>query len=411
VVGPKILSDLNRLSKNVKVICICEMLNDLGASIHRPLLPILYRMLGATPLQYGMVEGLSSFFGMIGAAPAGDLSDRKGRKKIYCIGHVLMGLLRPAWSWVSSFWLLLPLRWLYQLGMAVRYAARDPLLAESATQETRGLTYAAYEVSDCIGSFAGPFLPIMLLGYVGQNIDAIRILFFLAAIPNLVSALLIVFHIKETVNLDQPKKETIGFLSRFRIIAGDRNLVHFMGITSLFTVFATAVDVEILYITFGPLKADALATTILFVFWTSATVLAALPAGRVADKIGRRPGVLLSFAFYSLSMAAIMMYHFVLQNIILIAASFVALGLYDSFFSVSSKTFVADSTSTKNRGTIMGLYTTLDGVCRRSLAPIVAGFFFTMYSPIAPFTVGLAVSATSAAFLTKMTSEPRVDHS
>jgi MFS family permease len=103
VVGPKILSDLNRLSKNVKVICICEMLNDLGASIHRPLLPVLYRMLGATPLQYGIVEGLSSFFGMIGAAPAGSLSDRIGRKKIYCAGHALMGLLRPTWSLVSSF--------------------------------------------------------------------------------------------------------------------------------------------------------------------------------------------------------------------------------------------------------------------------------------------------------------------
>jgi len=406
VVGPKILSDLNRLSKNVKVICICEMFNDLGASIHRPLLPVLYRMLGATPLQYGIVEGLSSFFGMIGAAPAGSLSDRIGRKKIYCAGHALMGLLRPTWSLVSSFWLLLPLRWLYQLGMAVRYATRDPLLAESATQETRGLAYAAYEISDCVGSFTGPFLPIVLLGYVGQNIDAIRILFFLAAIPNLISVSLIALHIKETVNPDKLVKDTSGLFTRFRMVAKERNLLHFMWITSFFTVFATAIDVEILYITFGPLKADALLTTTMFVFWTAATVLAALPAGRVADRMGRRVGVVLSFIFYILSVSTITLHHFVAPSIVFIPVAFAFLGLFDSFFSVSSKTFVADNASIQNRGALMGLYTTLDGVCRRSLAPIVAGFLFTAYSPIAPFIVGLAVSVIGTVLIARMTSEP-----
>jgi MFS family permease len=406
VVGPKILSDLSRLSKNVKVICLCEMLNDLGASIPRPLLPVLYRILGATPLQYGIVEGLSSFFGMIGAAPAGSLSDKIGRKRIYCVGHAVMGVMRPTWVLVSSFWLLLPLRWLYTLGMAVRYAVRDPLLAESTTQETRGLTYAAYEISDCIGSFAGPFLSIIILAYVGQNMNDIRTLFFLAAIPNLISVLMIVFHIKETVNLDRPAKETKDFLARLRIIAEDKNLFHFTWITLLFTVFATAVDVEILYITFGPMKANALVTTIMFMFWTAATVLAALPAGRVVDRMGRKFGVILSFCFYIMSMIAIIVHHYVLTSIILVLIAFASLGLFDSFFSVSSRTFIADNTSIENRGTLMGLYTTLDGVCRRSFAPIIAGFLFTLYSSIAPFIVGLTVSMIATALLTRMTSEP-----
>ncbi len=405
MVGPKILSDLNKLSKNVKVICLCEMLNDLGSSIHQPLIPVLYRMLGANPLQYGMIEGLSSFFGMIWAAPAGGLSDRLGRKKIYAAGHALMGLMRPTWSWVSSFWLLLPLRWLYMLGMGVRYSARDTLLAESATQENRGLTYAAYEISDCIGSLTGPFLPIMILGYAGQNIDVIRILFFLAAVPNLASLLLVSFHVKETVNPEQSAKKAIGLSDMFKMISDDKNLLRFILTTSIFTVFATTVEVQILYLTFGPLKTDAFVTTIMYLFWTAATVLAALPAGRVVDKMGRRFGVVLSFASYTISMIAIMVHHYVFPSIFLIPVAFTSLGLFESFFSVSSKTFVADNTSVENRGAIMGLYTTLTGVCRRSLAPIVAGFLFTMYSPVTPFIVGLVASMTATALLTRMTAE------
>jgi MFS family permease len=220
--------------------------------------------------------------------------------------------------------------------------------------------------------------------------------------------LLIVLHLKETAHHSRFLKEEISFLDRFRTIGGDKNLLHFMWVTSVFTVFATAVEVEILYITFGPLKADALLTTVMFVFWTSATVLAALPAGRIVDKRGRKFGVFISFAFYSLSMAIIIAHYYVLSSIMLIPFAFASLGFFNSFFSVSTKTFLADKATAETRGTVMGLYTTLNGVCGRSFAPIVAGFLFTMYSPISPFIIGLTVSIISTALLTRITSEAHV---
>jgi MFS family permease len=403
------LSDLRRLKRNIKVICVAELLNDVGASIQRPALPILYRMLGATPLQYGMIEGLSSLFGMIGAAPAGELSDRVGRKKIYYIGHAIMGFMRASWGLIPSFWLLFPFRWLYRLGMAVRYSARDPLLAESSTPETRGLAYAAYELADCIGSFLGPFIPILVLSYVGQNIDTIRKLFFLAAVPNLISTIFVIIFARETVKPDKLGQEGMSYSTKLRLIARNRNLLNFMLITSLSGLFMTTVDLEILYITYGALKATALITTIMYVFWTATTVLAALPAGRIVDKMGRRSAVALAFIFHSISTTLIILYHFILPNIFLIPLAFASLGLYDSFLSVSSKTFVADNASVENRGMVMGLYTTVDGISKRSLAPIIAGFLFSTFSSSTPFIVGLAVSFASMALVLKMTSEPSVN--
>lgn len=407
--GFQILSDLKKLSKNIKVVCVSELLNDIGSSVYRPALPVLYRMLGATPLQYGMIEGLSSFFGMIGAAPAGELSDRAGRKKLYYVGHAIMGALRASWGLISSFWLLLPLRWLYRLGMAVRYAARDPLLAESTTPENRGLAYAAYELADNIGSFMGPVLPILVLGFVGQNLGAIRTLFFLSALPNLLSTLLIVFTVKETVRPDETVEERMGFSTKLRVMAENRNLLRFISITSLSSLFAMTVDLEVVYITYGPLKATALVTTIMYVFWTFTTVLAALPAGRIVDKTGRRFAIVLSFIFHSLSMIVIILHHYVLPSIFLVPLAFAFLGLYDSFLSVASKTFVADNASPENRGMIMGLYTTVDGVCRRSLAPMIAGFLISTYSSVTPFVVGLAVSVTAMVLMTMTIIETPIE--
>ena len=403
--GSKILSDLRQLPRNIKIVCAGELLNDLGSSFVRPALPALYRMLGATPLQYGMIEGLSTFFGMLAASPAGELSDRKGRKRLYWAGHAVMGLARLSLGLVTSVWMLFPLRWIYRLGMAVRYGARDPLLAESSTPETRGLTFAIYELSDCIGSFLGPLLPILILGVLGQSLRVIKGLFFLSFLPNLVAVLLIVRYVVETIWIKSNNEIKTGFREKLRVVLRNRNLLNFTGITSISTLFAMTVDLELLYLTFGSLKASALFASIMFSFWTATTALAALPAGRIADRLGRKRAVVLAFIFHAASMAVILVYHFVLPSVYLLPFAFASLGLYDTFLNVSSKTFVADNASTENRGMVMGLYTTINGISRRSLAPIIAGFIFSTYSYVTPFVLGLAVSLLAIFMLTSMVSE------
>ena len=67
---------------------------------------------------------------------------------------------------------------------------------------------------------------------------------------------------------------------------------------------------------------------------------------------------------------------------------------------------MADNSSTENRGMVMGLYTTIDGISRRSLAPIIAGFIFSKISYAIPFVLGLAVSLLAIFMLTSIVTEP-----
>lgn len=402
----QILSDIRQLPRNIKVVCIGELLNDLGSSFVRPSLPILYRLLGASPFQYGIIEGVSTFFGMLAAAPAGEMSDRTGRKKLYWTGHAIMGVTRLSLGLVSSFWMLLPFRWFNRLGMAVRYGARDPILADSSSPENRGLTFAVYELSDCIGSFLGPLLPILILGVLGQSLKVIKGLFLLSFIPNLVAVMLIVQYLTETIQIENSKKNNFGFREKLKRIASNKNFLNFTGTTSISTLFTMTVDLELLYLTFGSLKASALFSSIMFSFWTATTALAALPAGRIADKLGRKRAVILAFIFHAASVGIILIYHFILPSVFILPLAFASLGLYDTFLNVSTKTFVADNSSVENRGMVMGLYTTVDGICRRSLAPIIAGFIFSNFSYATPFVLGLAVSILAIFLLAVVVSEP-----
>jgi hypothetical protein len=61
----------------------------------------------------------------------------------------------------------------------------------------------------------------------------------------------------------------------------------------------------------------------------------------------------------------------------------------------------------ENRGMVMGLYTTVDGVSRRSLAPIIAGFIFSDFSYATPFLLELVVSLIAIFLLVAVVSEPK----
>jgi len=404
----KTFSKAKYLTRNVKTICISELLNDVGHSGFNPSLPVFYTMLGATPLQYGFIEGISSFFGIAFTSPAGELVDRIGRRKPIYAGFLLMALSRFLVALSTSFWLLLPFRFLNRFGRSVRYAARDPLLAESVTPETRGMAYAVYQLMDNMGSFIGPILTIVILQKVGQSLGSIRKIFLLATVPTFLATLLAYLFITDTLRvMSKHVRERAGYLTKMRRLMKNRNLLYFTGITCLFTPLAIDYKFAILYATHGPLKVPLVITTLLYLVHETVSVIASLPAGRLVDRVGRKFTITLSLILYTISMSATILTFYFFTNIFILVIAFAFLGLYDTFLSVSRRPFVADSASLEDRGMVMGAYSTLYGVCTESVAPIISGYMFFAISPVAPFVIALILSILSTFLLTSLVSEPK----
>lgn len=404
----KTLSKAKYLTRNVKTICMSELLNDVGHSGFNPSLPVFYTLLGATPLQYGFIEGISSLFGIAFTAPAGELADRIGRRKPIYAGFLMMALSRFLVALSTSFWLLMPFRFLNRFGRSVRYAARDPLLAESVTPETRGMAYAVYQLMDNMGSFIGPILTIVILDKVGQTLGSIRNIFLLASVPTFIAALLSYLYITDTLkDKRRSMKERISFLTKVRRLVNNKNLLRFTGVTCLFTPLGPDYKFAILYATHGPLKVSLIMTTLLYFVHEAVSVIASLPAGRLVDRVGKKFTISLSIILYTSGMLTVVISFYFLTNIFVLAIAFAFLGLYDTFFSVSRRPFVADSASLEDRGMVMAAYSTLHGVCSESIAPIIAGFLFFAVSPVAPFVTALVVSIIATFLLTWLVSEPR----
>src|SRR5665647_3308083 len=137
------------------------------------------------------------------------------------------------------------------------------------------------------------------------------------------------------------------------------------------------------------------------VFNVSASVVA-VPSGRFSDRFGRRsvlvPGYLLSCLVY-LGLAG-------LTSKPAVVVLFVAYGACTAFLSGAERAFVAEAAPPHLRGTVLGIYGTLQGI-GLLLASIVAGAMWVGLGPDAPFWFGGSLAILSAVAVTAILGSGR----
>src|SRR5205814_3738985 len=90
----------------------------------------------------------------------------------------------------------LAIRLVERAAKGIRDAPRDALLTESTPPETRGKAFGFHRSMDTAGAIAGPIVTLVLLSTVAAALtlnDAYRLILGLAAIPAVVSVLVILF--------------------------------------------------------------------------------------------------------------------------------------------------------------------------------------------------------------------------
>jgi MFS family permease len=84
-----------------------------------------------------------------------------------------------------------------RIGKGIRDAPRDALIAELATEESRGAAYGLRQSLDSAGAFAGPLLALTFMALLANNIKAVL---WIAVIPATISVLLLVLGVHEPEN-------------------------------------------------------------------------------------------------------------------------------------------------------------------------------------------------------------------
>ncbi len=334
-----------RIPKNVLILGLVSFLTDASSDMIYPLLPLfLSDVLGSSMLFIGLIEGMAESTASILKIFSGWLSDRLGKRKLLvALGYGISSAGKPILSVVTAGWHVLLLRFGDRFGKGVRTSPRDALIADSASEERRGLAYGFHRAMDSAGAVVGPLLAFLLLPLVNENY---RVLFLIASIPAVLAVLILILFVKEGKSF----KEKITSLTRPKLSDfGPKFRIFIVGVV-LFSL-GNSSDV-FLFIRAKGLNVELIHIPILWLILHLVYTLVSSPAGALSDRIGRKNLIISGLFVYSLTYAG---FAFATRSVH-VWILFGVYGLYYGLANGTMRALVADLAGEKRRALAFGVY-------------------------------------------------------
>ncbi len=376
-------------SKNILLLGIVSLLNDISSEIIQPILPLFITSLGGGFLAVGLIGGISDGLPNIIQVFAGYWSDSLGKRKPLVVAGYGLSALGKFFLSISTTWQqVFVLKTLERCGKGVRSAPRDALISESADKSNRGRGFGLHRAMDSTGAVIGSILAYLLwqsgLGYNSIFIVA-GVLAVVALIP-----FKWVQEIKKSPNkIKLSHSDLSPELRKFLVIASLFSLGNF---SYMFFILRAQT-------LFSGLDAVA-APLLLYVLFNFVYAALSLPIGIWSDRIGRKNVLTLGYAVFALTAIG---FAFVssLGGLIVLFALY---GLVYALIDASQSAFVSDLSQSNLRSTSLGLYYGVTGVVA-ILSSFIAGELWAASGAEAAFVfgAGAATAATLALLLMKKT--------
>ncbi|MFF0746884.1 MFS transporter [Streptomyces sp. NPDC004111] len=259
-----------------------SLVTDVSSEMVTAVLPLyLVLGLGLSPLQFGFLDGLFNGATALVRLLGGRLADRGGRhKRVAGAGYLLsalsrLGLLLAGGAAGGIAAALAADR----LGKGIRTAPRDALISLSGPPETLGRSFGVHRAMDTTGALLGPLVALAVLWATADAYDAVFVVSFCVG---LLGVLLLVLYVPDVAA--GPAARTAPVKHRplrdpaFRRILYAACLLGAatIGDAFLYLLLQRGLDLSPTLFPLLPLGAAA------------GYLLLAVPAGRIADRAGRR---------------------------------------------------------------------------------------------------------------------------
>lgn len=373
------------LGRNVVGLGFASFFTDLAAEMITPLLPVfLKKKLGAGPSALGIIEGLADSVASLLRLVSGWLSDRTGKRKFFVFaGYGVAAVTRPLMFVVTAAWQLGAIRFADRIGKGVRLAPRDALIADSCDPAHRGKAFGFQRAMDNLGGVLGMLLAWWLLRAFHGDF---RKVFLLTAIPAACVLLVVGFVIRDRPPAAPPAR------LRITLAPFGRDFRWFLLTVTVFTL-ANSSDQFLIW----RLSDLGLADEWVPLVWCGHTLvrmLAALPAGILADRFGKKPMVLGGWMIY-----AGVYWGLGFSRSLAPALALLALyGLYWSLAESVLRAIVADLVPEDLRGTAYGMYHFCVGLAFLP-ANLAFGFVWKTWGAGPAFLMGAALSVVACLML------------
>lgn len=353
-----------------------SLFTDVASEMLYPVLPVYLESIGFSVVLIGILEGIAEATAGLSKGYFGKWSDLSGRRRPFIqLGYAFSAISKPMMALFSyPLWIFFA-RTLDRFGKGIRTGARDALLSDEASFETKGKIFGFHRSMDTMGAVLGPTAALIYLYFFPGEY---RTLFFLAFFPGTI-AVVTTLLLKEK---RKPAKEKKGYKSFFAFLkywkespAAYRKLV--IGLL-IFTLFNSS-DIFLLL----KAKQSGLDDTMVigvYIFYNLVYALFAFPLGILADKLGLKTifiaGLILFTGTY-IGMAFN-------PAQLLFFGLFFLYGVYSAATEGIAKAWISNISDEKDTATAIGTFTGFQSISTM-IASSVAGLIWFEYGPTATF--------------------------
>lgn len=324
-----------RVPRNVVMLGMVSLLTDVSSEMVATILPLyLVFSLGASPLVLGAIDGTYRGAAALVQVASGLFSDRwKRHKETAGVGYGLSAICKVGLvAFGNSIGAIGAIVAVDRVGKGIRTAPRDALISLSSTKAGLATSFGVHRAMDSAGAMLGPLVAFGILLAAPARFDAVFVVSTLFAFLGLAVLVLTVRgkpqrdvtapqEAREKESAKRPSLRAAAGLLRDRRFAP---MLLAVGALALASVSDSLIYVGLQRrIDFEPAVFP-----LLFVVTAVAFMALAIPAGRLADRVGRVPvligGHVLLFLVYGALMLPSLGYAELMVCLLALGAYFAA---------------------------------------------------------------------------------------
>jgi MFS family permease len=384
-----------RVSRNVVLLGVVSLLTDISAEMVSTVLPI-YAMvaLGASPLAYGVIDGLYQGAAALVRVASGVLADRWSRyKEIAVAGYGLSAVCRVALLAVGGTMGGLSAAIVAdRVGKGIRTAPRDALISLSSARDRLGTAFGVHRAMDTAGAMLGPLVAVGVLLAAPGSFSAVFAVSLCFAVLGLAVLVLFVQNRRRAEPApDEPRAGARAALAllrapRYRTLVVIGSLLGLVTISDAFIYLGLQRAMDL----------DNALFPLLFVGSALAFMVLAVPVGRLADRVGRARVFVAGYGLLPVAYTALLLPS---VGAVELALVLLCLGAYyaatDGVLSAAASGIVPE----ERVGSALGLLVTATSLAKLG-ASIVFGLLWTvigLQSAVLAFLIALVVVTCAAA--------------
>ena len=339
--------------RNVYNLGFVSFFTDISSEMVFSILPVyILGLPGGSASTLGFIEGIAESLSYIVRALSGVISDKTKRRKIFILlGYSISNIVKPFFSATTTVTEALLIRVADRVGKGVRTAPRDALISDSASKEKQGAAFGLHRTMDQTGAIIGPLTATAVMVFLGWTI---RDVFLLSLLPGAIALLVIVFGVKEIIGVSSGEYR---FLDGLREVLRGRYLV-LLGLVSIFSLGAFNFSFILLNACEMGVG-DALIPVVYAVVNVTHTVVA-IPAGRLADKIGKEKVLTLGYAAFLVTTLLLSSLPCAVYSAYIVAAVY---GVYMGMVETVQRALIPGYVDAGLKGTAYGFYYLVVGTC------------------------------------------------